>query len=157
MSSNADESHFSRESDDEPTIEVPTRLLNSFVRMCFDVLRVLGPGTLRAGHSLLILDDRRWVDWPSLENDLVEWMTAGMQAEEPLPPDRFDYFANGEGHISVHVEHILEDLWSVECLPAIINHSGEWEPDLSQRPASASLTIQDSRLALPYGWYRPMA
>ena len=155
MSSNASENHFGRQPEDEATIEVPVRLAKSLAKTCFDILRVLGPSILGATQHLQVSEDRKWVDWPALENDLVQWMTAGMQSEEPLPPERVDYFSNGEGQICVQIEHLFEGLWSVECLPAVLNDSNVWEPDLSERPATAILIIQDSHLALPYGWHSP--
>ena len=78
-----------------------------------------------------------------MEYDLTEWMTAGMQTGEPLRPERSDFITNAEGHLCIIVEHVMKDFWSVECLPAIINDSNEWEADYSKRPASAMLTIQD--------------
>ena len=157
MSTDNNETRLPLGNNDEPRVELPASWAKYIVRMCFDVLTVLGPEVLGTRRNLLVSTDKKWVDWPSLENDLTEWMTTGMRGEEPLPSDRFEFFANGDGHISVHVEHVIEDLWSVECLPAILNDSNEWEPDLREAPALAMLEIPDSRLALPYGWYHPIS
>ena len=46
MTSDFNGVHFQRENDDEPTMEVSATLVKNFVRMCFEVLRALGPGVL---------------------------------------------------------------------------------------------------------------
>lgn len=157
MSSHNNRVDPARDHHDDPMVEVPASFVRNLARTSLEVLRVLGPGALGAGHRLLVLDHQEWVDWPSLERDLIEWMDAGIQAEEPLPPERSEFFANGAGHVSVQVEYVVEDLWSVECLPAITNDSNELEPDLRKKPATASLTVPGSQRALPYGWHRSIA
>ena len=135
---------------------VPAGVLKNFLRASVELLRVVDPGVPGARHNLVVLDDQKWVDWPSLERDLIEWMNAGIRAEEPLRPDQHRFLANGEGQLGVHIEYVVEDLWFVECLPAIINDSNAWESDLNEEAATAMLTAQDSGTVLPYGWYRPI-
>ena len=95
--------------------------------------------------------DEVWVDWSSLEDDLIKWMGAAISSDDLIFPAQFKRLSNGDGWLAVNVEHVIDDYWWVECLPTRgDDQTGLWRLDVEGGPAAAVLRIEGSRRCLPY-------
>ena len=150
MSSDINRTQFDLEWHNDPTVRVPTRVLKELSGMRIQLLSILDLQAPKEGHSLQVLADEEWVNWPALKDTLTLWMTTGPQSDALLFPNQFGRFPNGEGYLAVHIEHMIDDYWWVECQPTFLNASGEMETDYSNGPAAAVLRIEESRTRLPY-------
>ena len=78
MSCNDDGILFRPATEGEPTVLVPIRVLKELTGMSIQLLSVLEFHVPDDGHRLQVLADEVWVDWPSLEEDLINWIGASV-------------------------------------------------------------------------------
>lgn len=151
MSCNDDGILFRPATDGEPTIMVPVRVLKELTGMSIQLLSVLEFHVPDEGHRLQVLADEEWVDWPSLEEDLINWVGAAISSDDLIFPYQFRRMSNGNGWLAVNVEHVIDDYWWVECRPTRgDDDSGFWLLHVDDGPAAAVLRIKGSRRCLPY-------
>lgn len=134
----------------DAAVTLPAAMLKEFRGIAIQHLSFIEleiPGEENQLHSPQQED---WVDWPSLETDLIDLMTSKLQAGTATEPDHWWTLRNQTGWLDVRVNHMIDDYWWVECLPVSLNDSGQLETDADQVPAPAVLRIQGSRNHLPY-------
>ena len=150
MSCNDDGILFKPITEGEPTIMVPVRVLKELTSMSVQLLDVLEIQVPDEEHRLQVLADEVWVDWPSLEEDLINWMEPAVSSDVPIFAYQFIRLANGNGWLAVNMEHIIDDYWWVECQPTLGNDGTRfWLVDIYTAPAAAVLRIEGSRRCLP--------
>ena len=150
MNCDANEKPYSIDSLDGPTVTLPDRVYREIQGMTIQLLSVLELLATEDQHSLKVLEDEEWVDWPWLEAEITTWMGAAMSSGDVIQPDQYSRFSNSEGWLAVTAEHIVDDFWWVECLPTGQDVSGNWIVDVDNGPAAAVLRIIGSRRCLPY-------
>ena len=150
MSCNINGTQSGFDTQEEPTVTIPASVLKELIGMTIQLLSVLELHAPEEGHSLQVLADEEWVDWSILEQDLTEEMTEGLHSGGPIGPDQFKRIRNRDGWLAVHVEHIIDDFWWVECQPVAVDYSNQWKKDYGRGPAAATLRIEGSRDCLPY-------
>ena len=101
-----------------------------------NVLDLLLPGD---GQDLLPLHGQ---DWPSLKDQVIGWMAAGLQGQQEYERRRRQTFGSDAGRVDVEAEHLLDDYWWVTAIPA------GTDPDDA---AMAVVRVQDSKDRLRYG------
>ena len=150
MTCNDDGILFKPITEGEPTIMVPVRVLKELTSMSVQLLDVLEIQVPDEEHRLQVLADEVWVDWPSLEEDLINWMEPAVSSDVPIFAYQFIRLANGNGWLAVNLEHIIDDYWWVECQPTLGNDGTRfWLVDIYTAPAAAVLRIEGSRRCLP--------
>ena len=150
MSCDDDGIFFRPATEGEPMVLVPVRVLKELIGMSIQLLSVLEIYVPDEGHRLQVLADEAWVDWTSLENDLINWIGAA-SSDEVIFPCQFTRLANGKGWLAVNAEHLIDDYWWVECQPTHgDDDSGFWPLHVDDGPAAAVLRIEGSRSCLPY-------
>ena len=151
MSCNDDGILFRPATEGEPMVLVPVRVLKELTGMSVQLLSVLEIHAPDEEHGLQVLADEVWVDWPSLEEDLINWIGAAVSSDDLIFPNQFTRLTNGNGWLAVNVEHVIDDYWWVECRPTRgDDDSGFWLLDVDDGPAAAVLRIEGSRRCLPY-------
>ena len=150
MSCDDNETPYMSDPLDGPTVTLPDRVYREMQGMTIQLLSILELLTSNNCHCLKVLEDEDWVDWPSLEADIISWMGAAVSSGDAIRPDRSTRFSNGKGWLAVTAEHIVDDFWWVECRPTGQDHAGNWIVDVDQGPAAAVLQIIGSRRCLPY-------
>ena len=151
MSWDDDRIFFKPATEGEPMVLVPVRVLKELIGMSIQLLSVLEIYLPDEGNRLQVLADEAWVDWPSLEDDLIKWIGAAVSSDDVIFPCQFTRLANGNGWLAVNVEHLIDDYWWVECQPTLgDDDSGCWLLQVDDGPAAAVLRIEGSRSCLPY-------
>ena len=135
---------------DGPLVTLSDRVFREMQGMGIQLLSVLELLTEEEGHSMKVLEDEEWVDWPWLEVDIISWMNTAVSSGDVIQPDRSARFSNREGWLTVTAEHIIDDFWWIECLPTGQDDAGNWIVDVDNGPAAAILRIVGSRQRLPY-------
>ena len=151
MSCNDDGLLFRPVTEGDPSVMVPVSVLKELIGMSIQLLSVLELQAPDEGHNLQVLADEEWVDWPSLEDDLIKWIGVAISSDDLLFPSQFRRMPNGYGWLAVNVEHVIDDYWWVECRPTRgDDDTGFWLLDVDDGPAAAVLRIEGSRQCLPY-------
>ena len=117
MGSDDDGILFKPTTEGEPMVLVPVRVLKELIGMSIQLLSVLEIYLPDEGHRLQVFADEAWVNWASLEDDLVKWIGAAVSSDDLIFPCQFTRLANGNGWLAVNVEHLIDDYWWVECQP----------------------------------------
>ncbi len=132
------------------TVTLPASMLKELEGIAIQHLSFIELEMPGEEHYLHAPQKQGWVDWPSLEADLIDLMTSKLEHGSTTEPDLWWALPNQAGWLDVRVNHMIDDYWWVECLPAALNDSDQLETDLDQVPAPAVLRIQGSRNHLPY-------
>ena len=150
MSCDDNETPYMSDPLDGPTVTLPDRVYREMQGMSIQLLSTLELLTSNDCHCLKVLENEEWVDWPSLEPDIIAWMSTAVSSGDVIRPGRSARFTNREGWLAVTAEHIIDDFWWVECLPTGQDHAGNWIVDAYTGPAAALLRIIGSGRCLPY-------
>ena len=113
-----------------------------------DLLDLLIPGD---GHCLFTLGE--WNRTPTLESEIIEWLTDAQGGEEDFRSRRVKTLTDGDCIVAVYAEHMIGDHWWVE-VNNIRFHETEADFDeykersLGRRPAAAIARIVGNHVPL---------
>ena len=138
------------EASDQLPVMVPVEFLKELIELRTQFLNVLDLQSPDEGHSLKVLRDEDWVNWPSFRLELFKWMTAAFSSAGRSFSNRLANFPNGDGWLAVSATHLVDDYWWIECRPSTGDHPAFWTFDNRLGPATAVLRFRGSRKYLIY-------